>query len=125
MQAILLHRKFKLQKVPELKFNLFSVSRAAKAGKTVEFGRQGCRIVENSTRKTIGSGRKKGNLYYVNCVRREERNSSSKCKERGLDSKQMQRALHQVSESNFEREMMKRLERVEREVHHSYYNKGG
>ena len=116
-------RKFKLQKVlfaPELKFNLFSVPRAAKAGKTVEFGRQGCKIIENSTRKTVGSGRKKGNLYYVNCVRREERNSSGKCKERGLNSKQMQRALHQVSERKFEKEMMKRLERVEREVHHSY-----
>ena len=111
-------RKFKLQKVlfaPDLKFNLFSVPRAAQAGKTVEFGKQGCRIVESSTRQTIGSGRKKGNLYYVNCVRREERNSN-KCKERSLDSKQMQRALHCVSESNFEREMMKRLDRVEREV---------
>ena len=32
----------------------------------------------------------------------------------------MEKALHQISENNFEREMMKRLERVEREVHHSY-----
>ena len=61
-------RTFKLGKVllaPDLKFNLLSVSKAAESGKTVEFGKQGCRILENSTRQTIGSGRKKGNLYHL------------------------------------------------------------
>ena len=65
-------RKFKLSKVlyaPDLKYNLFSVPKATEAGKTVEFGQQGCRIIDKSTKQTIGSGRKRRNLYYINCVR--------------------------------------------------------
>ena len=112
-------RTFKLGKVllaPDLKFNLLSVSKAAESGKTVEFGKQGCRILENSTRQTIGSGRKKGNLYHLNCVKDR---SNKKKKESNLDSKQMERALKIVSENKFEREMMKRLDKVEREIKQS------
>ena len=113
-------RKFKLGNVllaPELKFNLFSVSKAAESGKTVEFGKQGCRIIENSTRQTIGSGRKRGNLYHLNCVRKDGGNNK---KRENLDCKQMERALKIVSENNFEKEMMIRLDRVERKIKQSY-----
>ena len=88
-------RKFKLKKVlfaPELKFNLFSVPKATEARKTIEFGKQGCRIIDNSTKQTIGSGRKRGNLYYINCVRKEEVRVSKR-NGRNLNNKQMAKAL--------------------------------
>ena len=115
-------RKFKLKKVlfaPELKFNLFSVPKATEARKTIEFGKQGCRIIDNSTKQTIGSGRKKGNLYYINCVRKEEVRVSKR-NGRNLNNKQMAKALKIVAENNFEKEMMTRLEKVEREISQSY-----
>ena len=115
-------RKFKLQKVlfaPDLKYNLFSVPKATEAGKTIEFGKQGCRIIEKSTRQTIGSGRKRGNLYYINCVRKNER-KINRNNGHNLNNKQMAKALKVVLESNFEKEMMSRLERVEKRMTHSY-----
>ena len=113
-------RKFLLQNVllaPELQYNLLSVAKVAAAGKTVEFGRHGCRIIDCSSRKTLGSGQKKGNLYYLNIVKREVRNSQKyvEC-DKSLNSKEMKKALEFVSENSFERELMKRLERMENKI---------
>ena len=100
-------RKFILSNVllvPELKFNLLSVPKVAEAGKTVEFGKQGCKIIDKSTRKVIGSGRKAGNLYYVNCVNAGESTSSiKKNKRNSLNGKQMKKALNFVRENSFEK----------------------
>ena len=110
-------RKFILSNVllvPELKFNLFSVPKVAEAGKTVEFGKQGCKIIDKSTRKVIGSGRKAGNLYYVNCVNAgESTNNVKKNKRNNLNGKQMKKALNFVRENSFEKEMLKRLDQME------------
>ena len=121
-------RKFKLENVllaTELKYNLLSVAKAAEAGKTIEFGRYGCKIIDGSTRQVLGSGRKKGNLYYVNCAKQEERNSQRssennvKSQNRSLKNKEMKKALNFMSENNFERELMKRLDRMESEIKQS------
>ena len=111
-------RKFILSNVllvPELKFNLFSVPKVVEAGKTVEFGKQGCKIIDKSSMKVIGSGRKAGNLYYVNCVDTVESASNNKKNRRNnLNGKQMKKALNFVTENSFEKEMMKRLDKMEK-----------
>ena len=53
--------------VPEPKFNLFSVSKAAEAGKKTVIDKDGCKFVDISTNVTVGSAAKTGNLYYLNC----------------------------------------------------------
>ena len=117
-------RKFKLDNVllaPGLKYNLLSVSRAAEAGKKVEFGRQGCKIIDSKTNETVGTGIKVGNLYKVNCqnakLKRTRKNR------RNVNSKQMERALNIVAENNFRSEIMKRLERIEKKDSHTIISK--
>ena len=117
-------RKFRLQNVllaTELKYNLLSVAKCTEAGKTIEFGRNGCKIIDTSTRQTVGSGQKKGNLYYVNVVKKEDKNSrkyaeNHKSCNRNLDNDKMKKALNFVNENNFERELRERLERMENKI---------
>ena len=100
-------RKVQLQNVllvPELKYNLFSVSKAAELGKSVVFNKHGCNIVDNATKNVIGSGRKVDSLYYLEC---EEGNNESSCL-RG-----MKKALKSVKQNNFQEEMMRRLAMIE------------
>ena len=100
-------KKVKLQNVllvPELKYNLLSVSKAAELGKSVVFNKDGCDIVDNRTHEIIGSARKMGMLYYLEC---EEENKESNCL-RG-----MKKALISVQENNFQEEMMRRLDLIE------------
>ena len=52
--------------VPDLSYNLFSVSRATKAGKTVDFSEAGCEIVDGSQR-LIATGSREGCLYFLDC----------------------------------------------------------
>ena len=54
--------------VPDLKYNLLSVSKSAELGKKVEFMRWGCRIVDIATGQTVVTASKKGQLYYLDCV---------------------------------------------------------
>ena len=52
--------------VPDLSYNLFSVSRATKAGKTVDFSEADCEIVDGSQR-LIATGSREGCLYFLDC----------------------------------------------------------
>ena len=53
--------------VPSLSYNLVSVSKATKSGKTVKFNEEGCHILDES-QKLIVIAKRIGNLYYLNCV---------------------------------------------------------
>ena len=50
--------------VPDLSYNLLSVSKAAQNGKKVEFGEEGCKILNNKC-KVIATAEKVGNLYLL------------------------------------------------------------
>ena len=64
--------------VPELKYNLLSVSKAAKFSKRIVFNKNKCHIVDCSTEETIGSASKVGELYYLECTTREEEQQATK-----------------------------------------------
>ena len=66
--------------VPDLSFNLLSVSKAAKSGKTVEFSEAGCEIVDVN-RKLIATGTRVGSLYYLNCRKNGQRMNAAAEKE--------------------------------------------
>jgi hypothetical protein len=51
--------------VPELSYNLWSITKATEHGKTVKFDKSNCVIVSNG--EIIGSATKTGSLYYLNC----------------------------------------------------------
>ena len=53
--------------VPDLSYNLLSVSKAVEAGKVVEFDEISCRILD-ANRKLITAATSVGNLYYLNCL---------------------------------------------------------
>ena len=52
--------------VPELTYNLLSISRVTKLGKRVKFYRSYCNIIDNKERITA-TGTKRGDLYYLRC----------------------------------------------------------
>ena len=94
-------RKCKLNNVlyvPDLKFNLLSVSKAAEAGKRTEFNVNGCKFVDNMTGETVGSASKIGSLYYVNC-----QSVNRKRNEKKIYGRQMETALISVRENNFQK----------------------
>lgn len=53
--------------VPNLLYNLFSVSRTTKRGKRIEFEDSICKILDKD-RKLIAIGTKRGDIYHLNCV---------------------------------------------------------
>ena len=53
--------------VPSLSYNLVSVSKATKSGKTVTFDEDGCHILDES-QKLIANAKRVGNLYYLSYV---------------------------------------------------------
>ena len=55
--------------VPELAYNLVSVSRAAEAGKTVHFDDSGCEF-RNERGEVIALGVRQGTLYYLKFARK-------------------------------------------------------
>ena len=57
--------------IPDLSFNLLSVSKTVKAGKTVKFSQNGCQIV-NKNSNIVAAAKKVSNLYYLNCVDSKE-----------------------------------------------------
>ena len=64
--------------VPDLSYNLLSVSKAAEAGKVVEFDEISCRILY-ANRKLITTAARVGNLYYLNCLTdRQHTNAADK-----------------------------------------------
>ena len=52
--------------VPDLLYNLLSVSKAATAGKVVKFTETGCEILD-SNKKVIAVAIRVGSLYHLNC----------------------------------------------------------
>ena len=102
-------RKVKLHNVlfvPDLKYNLLSVSKAAALGKQIIFNKNGCHIVDNSTGEIIGTATKNGELYQVECVSRDEENQ---IKKGSVYMRGMEKALISVKKNNFSQEMMGRL----------------
>ena len=57
--------------VPDLRFNLLSVSKVVKGGKSVKFSETGCEIIKGS--RVVASGRKRGSLYHLNVVNKGNR----------------------------------------------------
>ena len=53
--------------VPKLSYNLLSVSKAAEAGKIIEFDKSGCQVLDTK-KKLIPTGNRAGSLYYLNCL---------------------------------------------------------
>ena len=53
--------------MPDLSYNLLSVSKAAEAGKVVEFSETSCQSLD-ANRKPITDAMRVGNLYYLNCL---------------------------------------------------------
>ena len=56
--------------VPNLAYNLLSVSKAAEAGKTTQFDECGCQILTDDG-KVIAVAKRVGNLYYLECEESE------------------------------------------------------
>ena len=96
--------------VPELKYNLLSVSKAAKFSKRIVFNKNKCHIVDCSTEETIGSAIKVGELYYLECTTREEEQQATK---ESVYVRNMEKALMNVKKNNFKVEMMERLDLVQ------------
>ena len=71
IKAINQVRKFKLNKVlfvPDLKYNVLSVSQASLSGKSIQFDKDGAQIKDLITRETVGTAIRKGTLYHVNTI---------------------------------------------------------
>ena len=61
------YQLFEVLYVLHLSYNLLSVSRATKSGKTFECGQSTCRVLDSSN-KTIATFTKSGNLYNLHSV---------------------------------------------------------
>ena len=67
--------------VPKLAYNLLSVLKAAEAGKTTKFDKDGCQIINND-KKVIAVAKRVGNLYYLEYKRNQSINVAVQSKER-------------------------------------------
>ena len=106
-------RKFELSEVlyvPDMKYNLLSVSKVAKAGKKVEFDTQGCKIIDIESKEIVGSAKKVSNLYFINFTAMK---GSQNKNIRNVNKREMRNALKNVRENKFQEEMMRRLNKVE------------
>ncbi len=81
--------------VPDMKFNLLSVSKASKKGKKCVFDKHGCKFIDVDSSKVVVTASKVGNLYYVNCTNNDTIKVETKRKDR-LQREQMKRALINV-----------------------------
>ena len=107
--------KFKMKNVlyvPELKYNLLSVSQAAESGKIVSFDKFGAEIKDTHSGETVGTATKIGELYKVNIIDAEV-STTRRPKRRNSDAEKMEKALLSVQENNFTTEIMKRLNKIE------------
>ena len=95
--------------VPELKYNLLSVSKASRAGKKVLFDRHGCNFVDSSTKEIVVSAKKLGSLYYVSCASKKDARKETFRKE------DMKRAIKGLRDSSFENDLLERFRSVKRE----------
>ena len=67
--------------VPNLAYNLLSVSKAAEAGKTTQFDERGCQILTDDG-KVTAVAKRVGNLYYLECEEKQNLSALVKSKER-------------------------------------------
>ena len=67
--------------VPKLAYNLLSVSKAAEAGKTTKFDKNGCQIL-NEDMKVIAVAKRVGNLFYLECEENQSLSVVAQSKER-------------------------------------------
>ena len=66
--------------VPKLSYNLFSVASTTRRGKRIEFEDSICKVLSKD-RKLIAIGRKRENLYYLNCAQQSKgTNVATLCK---------------------------------------------
>ena len=101
-------RMFKLSNVlyvPELKYNLLSVSMASRAGKKVQFDNDGCEIIDASSSMVVGTGTRVGNLYYIDMASKSEQGKETN---RTVSKNEMEKAIASIKENNFKQEIMKR-----------------
>ena len=66
--------------VPELLYNLLSISKATDFGKRVKFDDSMCKII-NEDQGAVGSAMKCGSLYYLNCQKFNQRQMINAAKE--------------------------------------------
>ena len=66
--------------VPQLSYNLFSVSRATEMGKTISFDKTSCRVY-NANEKLIAVASKIGSLYFLNCCSHQVNVADNQCHE--------------------------------------------
>ena len=62
--------------MPDLSYNLLSVSKAAKAGKVVKFTETGCEILD-SNKKVIAVATRVESLYHLNCQAHNEQTNAA------------------------------------------------
>ena len=106
-------RMFKLSNVlyvPELKYNLLSVSMASRAGKKVQFDNNGCEIIDASSSMVVGTGTRVGNLYYIDMASKSEQQKETN---RTVSKNEMEKAIASIKENNFRQEIMERMNSFE------------
>ena len=60
-------RLFETLYVPKLSYNLLSVSKATRSGKSFTFTESCCHLLDEK-RNVVATGSKVGNMYYLNCI---------------------------------------------------------
>ena len=53
--------------VPKLSYNLLSVSKTTRSGKSFTFTESCCHL-QDEKRNVVATGSKVGNMYYLNCI---------------------------------------------------------
>ena len=106
-----------------MKYNLLSISKASQAGKTIQFAKFGCEIIDPSSGEVLGSANKVGNLYYVDVAEtsentqkenaRRKNNRSENTRKENVKRNDMEKAIESIRENNFQKEMMRRLSLME------------
>ena len=64
--------------VPQLSYNLLSVAKATKTGKTFKFALSSCCILDEKER-VVATATKSGNLDHLNCVSQKTVPAAMKC----------------------------------------------
>ena len=64
-------RLFEILYVPKLSYNLLSVSKATRSGKSFIFTESRCHLLDEK-RNVVATGSKVGNMYYLNCIDEQE-----------------------------------------------------
>ena len=96
--------------VPELKYNLLSVSKASQAKKKVQFDQQGCKIIDMNSEEILGEATRVGNLYCIDIAKKSDikrANLGNLCRN------DMEKAIASIRENSFKQEIMARLNLVE------------